>query len=47
MRQRVVTDSRKQREIVVVLVTTGVAAIIAQLYVGPAVAKRLNVRRPK
>ena len=42
---RKVTDTRKQREMVVVLATTGVAAIIGQFYIGPAVAKRLNVRR--
>lgn len=42
-----VTDTRKQREMMVILASTGVAAIIGQLYLGPAVAKTLKVRRKK
>lgn len=42
-----VKDTRKQREMVVVLATTGVAAIIGQFYLGPWVARTLNVRKQK
>lgn len=37
-------DTRKQREMLVVLITTGVGAIIGQFYVGPKLAKALNVK---
>ncbi len=38
-------DTRKQREMLVILASTGVAAVIGQLYLGPYVAKALNVRK--
>jgi hypothetical protein len=44
---RTVTDTRKQREALVILASAGVAAVIGQLYLGPLVAKHLNVRKRK
>lgn len=40
-----VKDTRKQREMAVILASTGVAAIIGQLYLGPWVARMLNVKK--
>lgn len=38
-------DTRKQREALVIIAATGVAAVIGQLYIGPILAKKLNVKR--
>jgi len=38
-------DSRKQREMLVILAATGVAAVIGQFYIGPMLAKKLKVKR--
>lgn len=38
-------DTRKQREIVVVLIGAGLGAVIGQMYVAPWLARQLNVRK--
>lgn len=40
-------DSRKQREMAVTMVATGVPAIIGAFYVAPWLSKKLNVKVKK
>lgn len=38
-------DTRRERQALVVLVSAGIGAVVGQFYVGPWLAKQLNVRK--
>jgi hypothetical protein len=38
-------DTRKQREIIAVLLTAGIGAVIGELYVKPLLTRQLGVRK--